>query len=183
VYASPDGAELATGVSADSGITTTLTITRSGGPLPNNTTYYVTARETGVGPADKAESSRVALTVLPPEGYETLGVFVSLTVGKQVTVKLENGTDIADLGLLVLSRSGAGGKPTEMTLTATGYDNSHWVMDGDFDEIFDGNSILGNASAFTVRQDGAEGPNHSITFFGEQNGVPYSKEIPFAVVK
>jgi uncharacterized repeat protein (TIGR02543 family) len=78
-------------------------------------------------------------------------------------------------GINAVSQSGAKG-PLSLLLSASGYSNVSWYVDGDItNRITDsGVGIILNAADYTVQI-------HSITFVGMRSGVLYSQEIPFTV--
>jgi hypothetical protein len=76
---------------------------------------------------------------------------------------------------IVLSKTGAGGKPKTLALSATGYESSTWYVDG-AETGTAGESCTVDAATLEVR-------NHSVSFTGLKNGTLYGKEIPFSVVE
>jgi hypothetical protein len=96
----------------------------------------------------------------------------SISIGfnyDQITITGSNGSN-------AISKSGAGGKPTSLALSASGYTNVFWYVDGDAaNKITDsGTGIVLSAANYPVQ-------SHSITFTGTRSGVLYSQEIPFTV--
>jgi hypothetical protein len=75
-----------------------------------------------------------------------------------------------------ISISGAEGKPTSLTLSATGYTNVIWYVDAGATGI-NGDSVTLEAEEYAVQQP------HSITFTGTAGGHRYSSNpIPFTVL-
>jgi hypothetical protein len=75
-----------------------------------------------------------------------------------------------------ISKTGAGGKPTTLTLSATGYTTPMWYVDG---------SAMGIGMAsitLDASSPGSEVRQHSVTFTGIRDGVLYSKEIRYTVI-
>jgi hypothetical protein len=80
-----------------------------------------------------------------------------------------------DDGANVISKSGAGSKPTSITLTATNdYTNVKWYVDGSATAAGTENSFVLAASSYSAQA-------HSITFTGTRNGALYSKVLAFTV--
>ncbi|GHV80900.1 hypothetical protein AGMMS49944_26910 [Spirochaetia bacterium] len=112
-----------------------------------------------------------AATTLYAKWTETGSLTITIeTINGTVSV---SGSD----GVNSISKSGAGSKPTSLTLTTSGYNSIKWYVDGAVVTGQTGNSITLNASAYMV------GWNHSVTFTGFKDGIAYSKELPFTVVK
>jgi hypothetical protein len=77
----------------------------------------------------------------------------------------------------VISRGADMSKPTSLVLSATGYTSVQWYADGNTTTpVGSGNSITLTAAAYDIR-------NHSVTFTGVKNGIPYSQLIPFKVIQ
>jgi hypothetical protein len=76
-----------------------------------------------------------------------------------------------------MSRGADTGKPTSLTLSASGYTGVQWYVDGNTGTpVGAGNSITLTAAAYDIR-------NHSVTFTGVKDDIPYSQLIPFRVVQ
>jgi hypothetical protein len=79
-----------------------------------------------------------------------------------------------------ISRGADGSKPTSLTLSvssAAGYTGVQWYVDGNTAApVGAGNTITLTAAAYDIR-------NHSVTFTGVKDGIPYSQLIPFKVVQ
>ncbi len=130
------------------------------------TTYYyveITNTNNSVnGTKTATVTSTVAtVTVVTPTG----SVAITITIGfnfDEVTVTGSDGNNIISKG-----------EPTSLTLTATGYTNVKWYIDGSPTGIT-ADSITIDAADYDTRK-------HSVTFTGVKNGIPYSKELPFTV--
>jgi uncharacterized repeat protein (TIGR02543 family) len=64
--------------------------------------------------------------------------------------------------------------PASLTLSAEGYNDAQWHVDGSDSPAGTGNSITLEASAYSAKA-------HSITFTGKRDGKLYSQIIPFTV--
>jgi hypothetical protein len=64
--------------------------------------------------------------------------------------------------------------PNSVVLSAEGYTDVQWYVDGDSSPAGTGNSIALYASSYSSR-------THSITFTGKKDGKLYSQVIPFTV--
>jgi uncharacterized repeat protein (TIGR02543 family) len=64
--------------------------------------------------------------------------------------------------------------PASVTLSAAGYSDVKWYVDGDSSAAGTGNSITLNAADYSAK-------THSITFTGTIGGALYSQELPFTV--
>jgi hypothetical protein len=73
-----------------------------------------------------------------------------------------------------ISQRGANSRPTGITLSAEGYENPRWYVNGGAPGS--AGSITRNAGTYEVRR-------HSVSFTGTKNGILYAKEIPFTVVE
>jgi hypothetical protein len=132
--------------------------------LSNGTTYYVWIKAKNLaGTSDYSEN--VSGT---PLGTGNASISIGFNYG-QITIAGSNGTN-------AISKSGANGMPISLSLSANGYDNVFWYVDGDTtNKILDsGTGIIVSASSYSVQI-------HSITFIGSRNGALYSQEIPFTV--
>jgi hypothetical protein len=92
---------------------------------------------------------------------------VNITIGFNygaITISGSNGTNI-------IYKSGA---PNSITLSAAGYENIAWYVDGNSIAAGSGDSITLSASAY-------DSMKHSITFTGTKSGNLYSQVIPFTV--
>jgi hypothetical protein len=69
----------------------------------------------------------------------------------------------------------ATGSPSSLELSAAGYDNVVWYVDGDTSAPISGDTLTINALAYTTKL-------HSVTFTGYKNGAPYAQAIPFTVL-
>jgi hypothetical protein len=123
---------------------------------------------------NKATGSKTATMVCP---------FVKVTVRREVpfiTISVGFGGAVnisGSDGQNVLSKSEANEKPSTLDLSATGFSDIKWYIDGEFVLTLNGkSSITLNAENYDIR-------THSITFVGLKDGVPYSQELPFTVVK
>jgi hypothetical protein len=118
------------------------------------------------------------------DNYLVVDISVDITVPAEaltITVSLNLSHEVALTGIppggIRLSRTG---EAKTATISATGYTNVKWYVDGDEAAStalsVDGNSITLKAGDYDVR-------NHQVIFLGVQGGVTYSKEIGFTVSK
>jgi hypothetical protein len=107
-------------------------------------------------------SSVAAVTVIAPA---SLTINIGFNFGA-ITITGNDGTN-------TIRRTGS---PTSLTLSATGYIGVQWYVDGILKSGATSNSITLSAAAYDIR-------NHSVTFTGVKDGVPYSQLIPFRVVQ
>jgi uncharacterized membrane protein len=119
-----------------------------------------TATITVSGGNDITASFDVSFTVNPLPGT------LSITVGFNLGAIAITGSD----GINIISRTGA---PSSITLSAVGYNDVVWYVDGAASGI-SGNTITISALNYTLQP-------HSVTFTGYKNGVPFSQAIPFRV--
>jgi hypothetical protein len=128
--------------------------------------YYVVVTNTNNsvnGTKTATRTSTVAtVTILAPG---TLGINIGFNFGA-ITI---TGSD----GINTIRRTGS---PTSLTLSATGYSSVQWYVDGVLKTGATGSSITLTAAAYDIR-------NHSVTFTGSKDGIPYSQLIPFRVVQ
>jgi hypothetical protein len=99
---------------------------------------------------------------------------LSITIGENLAHEV---TVTGYSGSIILSKTGAN---TALTLTAEGYSDVVWYVDGEATGVTGGSFTL-DAASFDIR-------NHSVTFWGVREsgpggpGIPYAKLIPFTVV-
>ncbi|GHT39245.1 hypothetical protein AGMMS49965_04750 [Bacteroidia bacterium] len=101
-----------------------------------------------------------------------------IVTGTQITIGMDFGGAIVitgNDGQNVLSKNWTG-HPGSLVLSATGYTDVAWYIDGNTAATAYGNSITINAADYGIR-------THSVTFTGVRNNVPYSQVVPFKVVK
>jgi uncharacterized repeat protein (TIGR02543 family) len=134
------------------------------GLSPTTTYYYkVSTVEDGyegqLSPYDSATTD-----VMPPQGS------ASITVGFRygaITIAGSVGTNL-------ISKTGARGRPQSLGLSASGFTDVVWYVDGDSANGRPGASITLYAADYAARA-------HSVTFTGKINGNLYSQVIPFTV--
>jgi hypothetical protein len=128
--------------------------------LVNETSYYVwikaknTTGTSGFSPAASAAPSNAA--------------YASISIGFNYDEVTISGSD----GVNGISKSGAGGRPQTLSLSAAGYTAVVWYVDGY--AAHSGTSISLAAADYPAQI-------HSLTFTGKWNGVLYSQIIPFTV--
>jgi hypothetical protein len=132
--------------------------------------YYVVVTNTKSSvngtPTATATSSAATVIVEPPS---SLTINIGFNFGA-ITIQ---GSD----GVNTISRGADTSKPASLALSATGYTGVQWFADGNTaTPVGSGNSITLSAAAYDIR-------NHSVTFTGVKDGIPYSQLIPFAVVQ
>jgi quinol monooxygenase YgiN len=136
------------------------------------TAYYyvvVTNTKSGVtGTPTATETSNVATV--------TVNASLTINVGFNFGAITITGND----GVNVISRGADTGKPTSLALSvdsAAGYSNVQWYVDGNTaTPVGAGSTITITAAAYDIR-------NHSVTFTGTKDGIPYSQLIPFTVTQ
>jgi hypothetical protein len=112
------------------------------------------------------DGSRTATaTVTVPAG--SLGINIGFNFGV-ITITGSDGGNI-------ISRGADTSKPTGLTLSAAGYTGVQWFVDGVLKAGATVSSITLSAANYDIR-------NHSVTFTGVKDGIPYSQSIPFRVV-
>ncbi|GHV79640.1 hypothetical protein AGMMS49944_14310 [Spirochaetia bacterium] len=114
---------------------------------------------------DGSRTASAAVTVPAPG---TLAISIGFNFGA-ITITGSDGNNI-------ISRGEDMSKPTNLALSAAGYSSVQWYVDGVLKTGATGNSITLTAAAYDIR-------NHSVTFTGFKNGIPYSQLIPFVVVQ
>jgi hypothetical protein len=129
---------------------------------------------TGATVTNAANSGTVTITF--PATEEAAAGNAAITVGFAYGEIVITGDD----GSNVISKTGASGRPTSLTLSASNeYTNVVWYVDGGVytGGIQDnGNGVTLNAADYTAQR-------HSITFTGTVNGHQYSsRPIPFTVL-
>jgi hypothetical protein len=130
--------------------------------LSANTTYYYKVSAVNTG-GESGQSVYVSATTMAVGN-------ATITVGFDYGEITISGSD----GSNVISKSGVYG-PTSLGLSATGYTNVIWYVDGSPAGI-SGSPVTLNASDYTAQ-------THSIIFTGTANGRRYSSQsIPFAVL-
>jgi hypothetical protein len=96
-----------------------------------------------------------------PPAQSNLGIIIDFGYG-ELTITGSGETTIIQ-----------GGTPDSLTLSAEGYEEVKWHVDGS-DTPLSGNSLTLNAEDYTPKP-------HSVAFTGLRGGRPYSKLIPFTV--
>jgi fibronectin type 3 domain-containing protein len=128
--------------------------------LASTTYYYEVSAYNSAG--ENARSSYTSASTPPEPG--ALSIIVGFNLGA-ITIAGSDGTNLIR----------PTGFPPTLTLSAEGYDNVVWYVDGDVSAPASGNTITIDARNYDVR-------NHSVTFRGHKNGTPYAQVIPFTVL-
>jgi hypothetical protein len=116
--------------------------------------------------ANGADSGTVTITFPATQAAGSANITVGFNYG-EITITGSDGSN-------VISQSGAYG-PTSLSLSATGYTNVIWYVDGSQTGI-SGSPATINAADYTAQK-------HSIIFTGTANGRRYSSQaIPFTVL-
>jgi hypothetical protein len=130
-------------------------------------TLTVTATST----ADTSKSGKATVTLtgeVVPHG--SLDITIGLPIYGEITI-----TGTASDGTITVSKSGADGAPTSVTLNASdGYTGVVWYIDGD-----PAGTTADSITIYAVYHTG----RHTVTFTGYSGGIPYSKVIPFTVIE
>jgi hypothetical protein len=114
---------------------------------------------------DGSHTASATVTVPVPGSLE---ISIGFNFGT-ITITESNGSN-------VISRGADTSKPLSIALSATGYIGVQWYVDGILKTGATGDSITLTAAAYDIR-------NHSVTFTGSKDGIPYSQLIPFRVVQ
>jgi hypothetical protein len=114
------------------------------------------------------DGSHTAVTALTVPAPGTLAISIGFNFGA-ITITGSDGSNI-------ISRGADASKPASLTLSAAGYTGVQWYVDGVLKNGAADSSITITAAACDIR-------NHSATFTGVKDGVPYSQLIPFRVVQ
>ncbi|MHC6204151.1 Ig-like domain-containing protein [Breznakiellaceae bacterium SP9] len=114
---------------------------------------------------DGSRTASAAVTVPAPG---TLAISIGFNFGA-IAITGNDGSNS-------ISRGADTSKPTSLTLSASGYTGVQWYVDGVLKTGATGNSITLSAAAYDIR-------NHSVTFTGVKDGIPYSQLLPFVVVQ
>ncbi|GHV32320.1 hypothetical protein AGMMS4952_22480 [Spirochaetia bacterium] len=131
------------------------------------------------GVVSAVSAGTATITVSTTDGGKTASAKVTVPAPAPGTLEINIGFNFGAItitgsdGSNIIRRTGS---PTSLTLSATGYTGVQWYVDGILKTGATGNSITLTAAAYTIR-------NHSVTFTGFKNGIPYSQFIPFAVVQ
>jgi hypothetical protein len=116
--------------------------------------------------ANGANSGTVTITFPATTAVGSATITVGFNYG-EITISDSDGSN-------VISKSGAYG-PSSLSLSATGYTNVIWYVDGSSTGI-SGSPVTLNATTYSAQR-------HSIIFTGTANGLRYSSQpIPFAVL-
>jgi hypothetical protein len=160
--------------------TVTWAVSRSGGTAKTGTAFtgatLTVAIDEPVGTLTVTATSTVDTT---KSGTATVTVSTAHTGSISITVGLNNDEITIDGdkddGNNVISKSGASNTPTSLILSATGYTDVVWYVDGSSTGI-SGSPVTLNAADYSAQW-------HSITFSGKVNGRLYSSQhIPFVVL-
>ncbi|MDR1786967.1 MAG: Ig-like domain-containing protein [Treponema sp.] len=131
--------------------------------------YYVVVTNTNnsvTGATTAAAASAVAKIVVEPSG--TAGLTIALLGYGQLAI--QQGAAAWDGTAITLDKSENG----SVTLSAEGFTSVKWYVDG---------AVTSSTNTLTISAANYGVYTHSITFVGEQDGVPYSQVIPFTVVE
>ena len=121
---------------------------------------------TATSTVDSGKSGTATVTVRSSaEPVESITIIIGFAEGITVSGAGE---------AITLSKSGAGGKPKTLNLSAEGFTTPAWYVDG--------NGTGTKAASITLDASALEVRNHSVSFTGLKDGVLYAKEIPFRVV-
>ncbi|MDR0598015.1 MAG: InlB B-repeat-containing protein [Treponema sp.] len=123
---------------------------------------YIRVRVSRVGYNGTVDSNETAQVGLQTPGGG------NITIGFNYDAIVIDGSD----GINEIYKASAG--PNNITLSASGYTDVKWYVDGDIFPAGTGDSITLNASDYSVK-------SHSITFTGRKDGNLYSQIIPFTV--
>jgi hypothetical protein len=95
-----------------------------------------------------------------------------------VTVGFDGGPTVSggDGAGNVISKTGAGGKPATVQLSAEGYTSPAWYVDGS-------GTAAGTEASITLAAADYDARVHSVSFTGTKDGTLFSKEITFTVVE
>jgi hypothetical protein len=132
--------------------------------LSNGTLYYVRLRaKNAAGVSGWSETASGM-----PLGIGNASIRIGFNYG-QITIEGSNGIN-------AISKSGSNDRPTSLRLSASGYTNVSWYVDGDT-----ANKIADSGTGITLSAANYPVQIHSITFTGTRNGVLYAQKIPFTV--
>jgi hypothetical protein len=146
---------------AAGGTDTFTVVPKTGLPLGTYTATVTVSGGNGI-----VANFNVSFTVnVSAPGLGSLGIGIGFNFGA-ITITGSDGTNI-------IHKTGT---PTSLTLSATGYTGVQWYVDGVLKSGATGSSITLTAAAYDIR-------NHSVTFTGIKDGIPYSQLIPFTVVQ
>jgi hypothetical protein len=94
-----------------------------------------------------------------------------------ISVGFNRGIEITGSdGRNVIRKTASATNPSSITLSAAGYTDVAWYVDGGTTPVASGDTpLVINASDYSVQL-------HSVTFTGKKDGTPYSQVIPFTVL-
>jgi fibronectin type 3 domain-containing protein len=144
-----------------SSITNTNSTSYTNTGLTSGTTYYYKIKAYS-SVRESALSSYTNATTPPTPG--TLNIVVGFNLGVEITGS--NGANT------IRQTTGA---PSSLALSAAGYTDVVWYVDGNASAPINSDTITINASDYTTKL-------HSVTFTGYKNGTPYAQVIPFTVL-
>jgi hypothetical protein len=144
-----------TGISGATSETYTLTT------ADLNKYIRVTVSRTGYNGTLTSDPTTAAVTPQPPG---TRNITIGFNYG-DITITGDNRTNI-------IYKTSA--SPSSVALSATGYVDVKWYVDGN-------DSPAGNGASITLEASGYSAKTHSITFTGKKDGKLYSQVIPFTV--
>jgi hypothetical protein len=121
---------------------------------------------TGATATNAANSGTVTITFPATVAVGSANITVGFNYG-EITITGSNGVNL-------ISKTGALGRPQSLALSAAGYTDVVWYVDGDSANGISGAGITLYAADYAAR-------THSVTFTGKINGNLYSQVIPFTV--
>jgi hypothetical protein len=124
----------------------------------------VSINKTGIESGDKTVAVH-KVEVVPPPDTEKLAITIGFNYGA-ITINGSNGANI-------IYKAGTR-SPNSLALSAAGYTEVNWYVDGSNSPAGTGNSITLNASNYSAKA-------HTITFTGKRDGNVYSQDITFTV--
>jgi hypothetical protein len=123
----------------------------------------ISVRVTRAGNTGSRTSDPTAAVTAPPD-----------TGKNNITIGFNNGaiTITGNAGANIIYKTSS--NPKSLTLSAAGYTEVKWYIDGDNTPAGSENSITLNASSYSAKA-------HSVTFTGKKDGKLYSQTITFTV--
>jgi hypothetical protein len=133
------------------------------GLSPATTYYYQVSAYNSAGESGQSSSASATTWTASGQVPGTLAITVGFNLG---AIAITGGD-----GDNIIRKNGS---PPSLTLSAQGYSNVVWYVDGGTTGISN-DTLTIHASNYTVQR-------HSVTFTGTKDGIPYSQAIPFTVV-
>ncbi|MDR1029972.1 MAG: hypothetical protein LBL76_03765 [Treponema sp.] len=124
----------------------------------------ISVRVTRAGNTGTVTSDPTAAVTVPAPDTGTINITIGFNYGV-ITIAGSNGAN-------VIYKTSA--DPKSLTLSAAGYDDVKWYIDGDNTSAETGDSITLNANNYSAKP-------HSITFTGKKDGKLYAQVITFTV--